>query len=218
MDRQVGNRHGIFMKNAMVHYTMFAPYLEWCSYMRHDVKDANALHNRVLTKLQTMELKGIIRGRGIFYAKVHHVLLCAFKSKRRAATQLDVCTFLVELQLFCIRLQRDATFLLDTDEKLLDGDAVLQGVYNQWARARTRGVLIANLMRPDPETRDMTLTCLQAYATAILDQLQKNSTEYLEVHTCISNTLRHNTHMLGNNQSLSRTGGRHAYITDNTCC
>ena len=38
MDRQVGNRHGILLKNAMVHYAMFDVYLQWCTYMKHDVK------------------------------------------------------------------------------------------------------------------------------------------------------------------------------------
>ena len=38
MDRQVGNRHGVMLKNAMVHYAMFEPYLKWCSYMKDDVK------------------------------------------------------------------------------------------------------------------------------------------------------------------------------------
>ena len=41
MDRQVGARHGIMMKNAMVHYTMFEPYLKWCSYIKHEVEDDN---------------------------------------------------------------------------------------------------------------------------------------------------------------------------------
>ena len=38
MDRQVGNRHGVLLKNAMVHYAMFNPYLQWCTYMKNDVK------------------------------------------------------------------------------------------------------------------------------------------------------------------------------------
>ena len=53
MSRQVGARHGVMMKNAMVHFTMFEPYLKWCSHVKHKVKEANDLHLRVLTKLQT---------------------------------------------------------------------------------------------------------------------------------------------------------------------
>ena len=179
MSRQVGARHGILMKNAMVHYTMFDAYLEWSSYMKHKVKDPNALLNRVLTKLQTVELKGIIRARGIFYARIHHVMLEALKSKRRLATQSEVCTFLVKLQEFCTRMQQDASFLLDTDEKFLSDDDIVQSVYNHWSCKRTNATLIDNLFRPDAESRDITISCLEAYAQSVLEQLQKNSTEYL---------------------------------------
>ena len=116
MARQVGARHGIMMKNAMVHYTMFEPYLEWCSYVKHEVEDSNDLHMRVLTKLQTMELKGIIRARAIFYVKIHHLLLCALKSNARAATQSDMCKFLTELKQSCAQMKDDAEYMMDPDD------------------------------------------------------------------------------------------------------
>ena len=180
MARQVGARHGILMKNAMVHYTMFEPYLKWCSHVKHKVKDDNNLHMRVLTKLQTMELKGIVRARGIFYSQVHHVLLCALKSNTRAATQADVCKFLTQLRDFCVRMREDATFLLDpAGEKLFSDDPIVWRVYNRWSTTKTNRVLIPNLLRADPETRDMTISCLQAYAGTTIEQLHSNSSEYL---------------------------------------
>ena len=168
------------MKNAMVHFTMFEPYLKWCAHVKHKVKEANDLHLRVLTKLQTMELKGIIRARGIFYSKVHHVLLCAFKSKARGATQADVCTFLCQLKEFCERMQEDAAFLLDPNgERLFGDDDIVQRVYNCWCNGKSNRVLIPNLLRQDPETRDVTISSLQAYARTTIQQLESNSSEYL---------------------------------------
>lgn len=180
MDRQVGARHGILLKNAMVHYTMFEPYLSWCSHVKHEVQDGNKLHTRVLTKLQTIELKGIIRARGIFYVKVHHVLLCALKSKVRAATQADVCMFLAQLKDFCVCMKEDATFMLDVEgQKLFGEDTVVQRVHKRWCTTKNNRVLISNLLRADSETEDMTITCLQAYAASTIKQLDSNSAEYL---------------------------------------
>ena len=61
---QVGNRHGVFLRNAMVHYAMFDVYREWIHYLQHEVKEVNSLHIRALTKLQTQELKAATRARG----------------------------------------------------------------------------------------------------------------------------------------------------------
>ena len=70
MDRQVGNRHGVLLKNAIVHYTMFDAYREWCAYLQFEVKDENSLHFRCGSKLRCDEMKGAIRARAICYVKV----------------------------------------------------------------------------------------------------------------------------------------------------
>ena len=64
MKRQVGNRHGVFLHNAMVHYAMFESYRTWIHYLKHDIKETNSLHIRALTKLQTQEVKAATRARG----------------------------------------------------------------------------------------------------------------------------------------------------------
>ena len=64
MKRHVGNRHGVFLANAMIHYTMFESYRSWIHYLKFEVKETNALHIRALSKLQTQELKAATRARG----------------------------------------------------------------------------------------------------------------------------------------------------------
>ena len=181
MDRQVGSRHGVLMKNAMIHYCMFDAYREWCKYMRDEVKDANALENRVHSKLQTTEMKAVVRARGLFYSKIHHILLCAFKSSERAATTSDACSFLQQLKVFAERMVVDSSFILDDpDDKLFRDDTVLQAEYNKWAEHGDTKILIDTLMCPDAETRELTISCLEAYGGTLLSQLASNSSKYIE--------------------------------------
>ena len=181
MDRQVGSRHGVMMKNAMVHYAMFDAYREWCKYMQVEVKDANALENRALSKLQTVELKAVLRARGLFYSKIHHVLLCAFKSSKREATTADACSFLQQLKVYAERMVNDASFVLDdADDKLFADDQVLHQEYSKWADHGSTKVLIDTLMKPDTATRDLTISCLEAYGGTLLSQLETNSSKYIE--------------------------------------
>ena len=179
MDRQVGNRHGILLKNAMVHYAMFDPYMEWCTYMKEDVKDENALHNRVLSKLATRELKASIRARGLYYAKIHHLLLTLIKSKERGATTKTMCEVMTKLKSFCLRMSTDASPLLDPAVKLFPDDPV-HTEYDKWACSTNNAILISKLLAPDENTRELTLSCLQAYCASVVDQLQSNSSEYIE--------------------------------------
>ena len=131
-------------------YNMIEAYREWCQCMKYEVKDENALENRALSKLQTVELKEVVRARGIFYSKIHHVLLCAFKSQNREAKQAEVCSFLQQLKVYSKRMVNDASFIIDNpDDKLFADDQLLHDEYNKWADNGDCKVLIDNLMRPD---------------------------------------------------------------------
>jgi hypothetical protein len=56
MDRMVGNRHGIFCKNAMIEYYMLPFYLRWVYYVQTHRDAANMLHVRLRPKLVTLEI------------------------------------------------------------------------------------------------------------------------------------------------------------------
>ena len=141
--------------------------------------DDNALHNRVLSKLATVELKATIRARGIYYAKIHHLLLCAVKSKERAATTGTVCELMTKLKSFCLQITTDAAPLLDPAVKLFPDDPV-HTVYDKWSTSTNNALLIAKLLEPDEATRDLTISCLQAYCASVVDQINANSADYVE--------------------------------------
>ena len=60
----MGNRHGVFLRNALVHYYMFEDYRQWVDYLRHEAKEVNSLHIRTLSKLQTLDVRAAVRARG----------------------------------------------------------------------------------------------------------------------------------------------------------
>ncbi len=111
MDRQVGNRHGILLKNALVHYSMFEGYGDWIHHVHEDTNDANNLHIRIGSKLQCMEIKAVMRARGILYTHVHHVLIIAIKDKERGANQRDLMHFFIRLRAEAVRGITDASIL-----------------------------------------------------------------------------------------------------------
>ena len=61
---------------------------------------------------------------GIFYVKVHHVLLVTWKSKVRATTQQDMCTQIGLLARFAVAAVQDASFMLTPEVRLFADDAV----------------------------------------------------------------------------------------------
>ena len=150
--RQVGNRHGIHLKNAMTHYLMFDAYRRWVNYLIHDVKEPNALHMRLGSKLQCVEMKASLRARGIFWTHVHHVWLIAIKDGERAANQKDACVFMVRLRKVMVDGMLDSTFLMNADFALFD-DAVVMGIRNRWRTKGQNDRLHSNLFLADEETR-----------------------------------------------------------------
>lgn len=148
--------------------------LAYCVYV-----DENALHNRVLSKLATVELKASIRARGIYYAKIHHLLLCFIKSKERAATTRTMCELMTNLKSFCLRMTTDATPLLDPTVKLFPDNPV-HTEYDKWATSTNNTILIEKLLAPDEVTKDLTVSCLQAYCASVVDQIDANSADYIE--------------------------------------
>ena len=74
----------------MTHYFMFDAYRDWTNYLIYEVKEPNALHVRLGSKLQCAEMKASLRTRGIFWTHIHHAWLIAInKDKERAANQRD---------------------------------------------------------------------------------------------------------------------------------
>ena len=102
------------------------------------------------------------------------------KSKARAATQADLCTFVQKLRIWALEYSEDASDLLLSDTILFDDDAILQAEHNKWATSGSMSILIANLFVPDPDTRDVTIHCLQAEMCAIVHELDANSADYLQ--------------------------------------
>ena len=70
--------------------------------------------------------------------------------------------------------------MLLPDTILFGDDAVLQAEHHKWATFGSMPILIANLFVPDPDTRDVTIQCLQAEMCAIVHELDTNSAEYLQ--------------------------------------
>lgn len=178
MDRQVGNRHGIMLKNAMTQYFMFDSYRSWVNYLIYEVKEPNALHIRLGSKLQCMEMKASLRARGIFWTHVHHVLLIAIKDKERAANQRDACNFLCRLKTLSDTCATDATTVLQSDFNLFD-DVIVERIRQRWMSHGSNRQLHNRLFQADAETRETTLACLQEMFRSTIVQLERNSADYL---------------------------------------
>ena len=65
----------------MTHYFMFDCYRNWINYLIYEVKEPNALHLRLGSKFQCVEMKASLRARGVFCAHIQHVWLIAIKDK-----------------------------------------------------------------------------------------------------------------------------------------
>ena len=114
------------------------------------------------------------------YVNVSHVFLTAIKSKVRASTQEDMCKFMTDMREFGVRMSEDASFMLDAaGDKLFGDDTVLYQQYNLWSQSNNNRILIDKLYEPNPPTRDLTITMLQAFGTAMVEQIDRNSSEYL---------------------------------------
>ena len=90
-----------------------------------------------------------------------------------------MCEVMHNLKQFCIHMMMDATSLLEPATKLFPDDAV-HSEYNKWCTSTTNAVLIAKLLAPDDVTRDLTISCLQAYCASVVDQIDTNSGDYVE--------------------------------------
>lgn len=178
MDRQVGNRHGIMLKNAMIQYFMFDSYRNWLNYLIYEVKEPNALHIRLGSKMQCMEMKAALRARGIWWTHVHHVLLIAIKDAERAADQRDACNFICRLKDVAKMCKTDASPLMQRDFNLFDDD-IVKTIRQRWMSYSSNSQVHNRLFDPDAETREITLACLQAMFVSTITQLKRNSAEYL---------------------------------------
>ena len=107
------------------------------------------------------------------------MMLVAMKSKTRGATQADMCKFLQGLKAWSSQYARDASDLLLPETKLFADDAVVRAEHDKWATAGCNATLIANLFVDAPELTQVTLNCLQAEMLAVVDQLDRNSKQYL---------------------------------------
>ena len=133
---------------------------------------------RLGSKLQCVEMKASLRARGIFWTHVHHVWLIAIKDGERAANQKDACVFMVRLRKVMVDGMLDSTFLMNADFALFD-DAVVMGIRNRWRTKGQNDRLHSNLFLADEETRETTLSCLQAMCQAVIKQIDTNSADYL---------------------------------------
>ena len=61
---------------------------------------------------------------GIFYVKVHHILLVTWKSKARATTQEDMCVHIGQLTRYAVAAVQDASFMLLPEVRLFAADAI----------------------------------------------------------------------------------------------
>lgn len=77
-------------------------------------------------------------------------------------------------------MSEDATFMLDAGgDKLFGDDEVLYRQFNLWSQSNNNRILIDKLHEPDPPTRELTITMLQAFGAAVVEQIDQNSKEYL---------------------------------------
>ena len=63
---------------------------------------------------------------GIYYAKVHHMLLTTWKSSTRATTIEDMCTQVPQLMQFANSVMQDGSVAMRPDSSLFPDDFVAQ--------------------------------------------------------------------------------------------
>ena len=147
--------------------------------MHEDINDANNLHIRIGSELQCMEIKAVMRARGILYTHVHHVLIIAIKDKERASNQRDLMHFWNRLRAETVRGITDASFFMDKEYQLFPDDVVVNQIKARHSAVARNKVLRDKVFEANAETRDVTIACLQAHCQSIVDQIDSNSADYL---------------------------------------
>ena len=75
MDRIVGNRSMVFLRNALVHNAMVPYYLEFLDFIITDVDEYNRLQIRTATKIGCAEVCAAIKARAVLFVHIFHPLL-----------------------------------------------------------------------------------------------------------------------------------------------
>lgn len=149
--RLVGNRAQIFLENAVIMYYMSSFYLEYTTYVLHEVKEGNALHRRLDEKLRSAEViastynnKWVhrrhqvsvyitrvtplyvgLRARAIAFIHLQQPLRVATKSNKygggKAPKQSHMLSIWQRLMQVSQDMARDPEFLFDSDYFVFDG-------------------------------------------------------------------------------------------------
>lgn len=134
LDRMVGNRHGIFCRNAMIQYLMMPYYLAWVHYVTVKAGEGNMLHVRLRPKMVTAEIIAGVRARAIYFHQVHHPLICITKLNKAHTTHVEMCDHLHELFVFAGRMQTEPNFMIQNVYRLFGDQVEVNDAHRKWTR------------------------------------------------------------------------------------
>ena len=189
MDRIVGNRSMVFLRNALVHNAMMPYYLQWLDWIITDVDEYNRLHIRTQTKLGCAEVCASIKARALMFVHLLHPLLVLSQStklgsdrtKKRKAYFLDQGPFIRQALAVVTELSQDPTPLLVSSFDMLDcveletelGRGVRREHLRWCTHDRNRAMIevLCNSFK-DSEILDMVMPLLRSHMVVLIARFQ----------------------------------------------
>ena len=129
MDRIIGNRSMVFLRNALVHNFMAPYYLEFLDFCINEVGEYNKLALRTFTKVGCQEVLDNIKARALIFVHILHPLLVLSQSKmlgpgskriKGQAFFLDQGPFIRRAHAVAGELSRDPIRLLEKGFDIFD--------------------------------------------------------------------------------------------------
>ena len=175
--RLVGNRSAIYLENAVIMFYMSEHYRAYCRYVLKHLKKGNALHKRLLAKLESTEMLAGLKSRALFFLVFHQPLRVTVKSTKfgggNPPSQLHMHSVWNKMHEEMVRLEADPSFALDPTYCVFAGMPVVEKAITRYRTTRAATPMVRKVFQPDPKTDDHVLTLLKAYGTAARLRLTK---------------------------------------------
>lgn len=168
--RLVGNRSAIYLENAVIMFYMADHYRVYCRYVLKHLKRGNALHKRLLAKLESTEMLAGLKARALFFLVFHQPLRVTVKSTKfgggKPPSQLHMHPVWNRIHDEMVRLETDPSFALDPTYCVFSGMSVVEEVISSYRTTRASAPMVSKVFQADPKIDDHVLILLKAYGTA----------------------------------------------------